>query len=113
MHTAEIETPSKGPLAFLRNRRFMKSEDTMLATIGAWTLGIAILTLTGFYFGTIAGHDNHPHNAPHKDLDPTQLMQAVPYTIGGLVLGIVFALWVTFYYVPNKLREIEHEHADH
>ena len=107
MHTVETETHvHTGPA-------FMRSEDTRLAVGGAWTLGLVVFTLAGFYFGTIAGHDNHPENAPHKDLDPSQLANAIPFTIAGLIVGILFALWITFRYVPIKLREIELEEGGH
>jgi hypothetical protein len=112
MHTVEHETPAHGPLAFLRKRRFMQSEDTTIATLAAWTFGLAIFTLAGFYFGTIAGHNNHPEGR-HKDLDPTQLEAAIPYAAAGLLVGIFFALWISFFYVPRKLRELEHEQGGH
>jgi hypothetical protein len=107
MHTVETETHAHAGPAFMR------SEDTRLAVGGAWTLGLVVFTLAGFYFGSIAGHNNHPENAPHKDLDPVQLAGAIPYTIAGLVLGIIFALLITFWYTPMKLREIEHEEGGH
>ena len=107
MHTVETETHTHAGPAFMR------SEDTRLAVGGAWTLGLVVFTLAGFYFGTIAGHDNHPENMPHKDLDPSQLAGAIPYTIAGLIVGILFALWITFRYTPTKLREIELEENGH
>lgn len=110
MHTVDHETP--GPISPLRRFRFMQSEDTALATLAAWSLGLVIFTLAGFYFGTIAGHDNHPQGI-HKDLDPLQLQQALPFALGGLIIGIVFALWITFGYVPAKLRELELEQGHH
>lgn len=137
MHTAE---PELHPLAYrlprpLRNLRFLRSEDTVLATLASWTVGLGIFTLVGFYFGTIAGHANHPVADPsattsigvangtspeawraagrqlHQDLDPAQLIAAWPYALGGLIVGILFASYVSFVYVPHKLRELEAEQA--
>lgn len=107
MYTVETETHAHAGPAFLR------SEDTRLAVGGAWTLGLVVFTLAGFYFGSIAGHDNHPHNAPHKDLDPVQLQTALYYAGAGLTIGIIFALLITFWYTPMKLREIAHEEGGH
>ena len=92
--------------------RFLRSEDTTLAGLGSIFIGLPILTLAGFYFGTIAGHDNHPEGI-HKDLDPTQLAHAVPFAIGGLVIGLLFAAWIWLGYMPAKLRELEHEQGGH
>ncbi len=91
---------------------FLRSEDTTIATLASWTVGIVIWTLAGFYLGTVAGHDNHPEGR-HKDLDPTQLAAAIPYALSGLALGIVFALLITFWYTPVKLRELDREHVAH
>ncbi|RYG24639.1 hypothetical protein EON82_09980 [bacterium] len=91
----------------------MQSEDTRLATFASWTLGLVVFTLTGFYLGSIAGHDNHPHLEKHKDLDPIQLAGAIPFTIAGLTIGILFALMITFWYTPVKLREIANEEGGH
>ena len=137
MHTADTPSPATGPLAFLKSRRFMQSEDTMIATLAAWTVGLGIFTLAGFYIGTVAGHDNHPNQLPnagaaivtsaapagapwresgmalHKDLDPTQLLGALPFAAAGLLIGLVFALWISYGYVPAKLRELESEHGHH
>lgn len=106
MHTAETETHAPARFAFLR------SEDTTLATAGAWTLGLVVFTLAGFYIGTIAGHDNHPEGS-HQDLNVSQLQSALPFAGAGLVLGLIFALLITFWYVPTKLRELEHEESGH
>ena len=142
MHTAPDETlapapAAHGPLALLSRFRFMRSEDTMLATLAAWTVGVGIFTLAGFYFGTVAGHDNHadelpnagvsivkatappgsawrvPGQALHKDLDPTQLFHALPFAAAGLLVGVAFALWISLRYVPAKLRELESEQGHH
>jgi hypothetical protein len=107
MHTVETETHAHSGPAFLR------SEDTRLAVGGAWTLGLVVFTLAGFYFGSIAGHENHPHLEKHLDLNPEQLQAAIPYTIAGLTIGIIFALLITFWYTPAKLREIELEEGGH
>lgn len=131
MHTAEIEhTP------WSRFRVF-RSEDTTLSFLGSWLVGVPILTLVGFYFGTIAGHANHPVADPtltsslsvakgvgpeawrtagtqvQKDLDPTQLLAAWPFALGGFLLAVAFALWITFVQVPAKLRELELEQGHH
>ena len=137
MHTADTPSPASGPLGFLKSRRFMQSEDTMIATLAAWTVGLLIFTLAGFYIGTVAGHDNHQSQLPnvgpsivtsaaptgspwrepgmalHKDLDPIQLQSALPFALGGLLLGLAFALWITFAYTPAKLRELEREQGHH
>ena len=142
MHPAPQETHATGPYAHgpfapLSRFRFMQSEDTMLATVGAWTLGLVVFTLFGFYFGSIAGHDNHadvlpnagssimtadapagaiwriPGQALHKDLDPMQLQTALYYAAAGLAVGVLFALAVTLLYVPTKLRELESEQGHH
>jgi hypothetical protein len=112
MHTAETETHASGPLAFLQKRRFMQSEDTAIATLAAWTIGLLIFTLAGFYIGSIAGHDNHPEGR-HRDLDVVQLTNALPFAAAGLAIGLIFALWITFGYTPSKLRELEHEQGGH
>ena len=112
MHTVEHET--SGPLAPLRRFRFAQSEDTLLATLGAWSLGLVLFTLAGFYIGTIVGHDNHPaEGLRHVDLNIDQLIGALPFALGGLVLGLIFALCVTFVYVPAKLRELDSEGIAH
>lgn len=118
MHTVETVQTESHPLA--ARFRFLRSEDTTIATLAAWSFGLAIFTLAGFYFGTIAGHDNHPEGR-HKDLDPTQLgleplwplHGAMPYALGGLIIGLLFALFISFKYVPDKLRELEHEQGGH
>ena len=133
MHTAEIE---HSPLA--QRFAFLRSEDTLIATLASWTVGLGIFTLAGFYFGVVAGHANHPVDDPsrtasirlasgvdgsapwreagrqlHKDIDPTQLIAAWPYAAGGLALGVLFALFITVHYVPTKLRELESEQGHH
>lgn len=137
MHTADTPSPASGPLAFLKSRRFMQSEDTMIATLAAWSVGLVIFTLAGFYIGTIAGHDNHQNQLPnvgpsivtsaappgspwrepgmalHKDLDPIQLGAALPFAAVGLLLGLAFAIWITYGYVPAKLRELQSEQGHH
>jgi len=115
MQNIETETylsASSGPLSLLRNCAFAKREDTTLATLGAWSFGLVLFTLAGFYFGTIAGHDNTPAGR-HQDLNVPQMIDALPFALGGLTIGIVFALLVTFWYVPLKLRELEHEESHH
>lgn len=112
MQNIETETYLPARFGFLRNFAFAKSEDTTLATLASWSLGLVVFTLAGFYFGTIAGHDNHPEGR-HQDLNVAQMEQAIPFAIGGLVIGIVFALLVTFWYVPTKLRELEQEQGGH
>lgn len=112
MHTVETETHAPARFPFLR------SEDTTLATIASWVVGVPILTLAGFYFGSVAGHENHPvRNAAnprgHVDLQPHDLQSAIPFAIGGCVIGIIFALCVTLLYVPAKLRELQHEQGGH
>ncbi len=106
MQNVETETHAPARFAFLR------SEDTTLSVIGSWTLGLVVFTLAGFYFGTIAGHDNHPEG-PHQDLNPAQMANAIPFAVGGLIVGLIFALLVTFWYVPLKLKELEHEQGGH
>lgn len=112
MHTVEHETHA--PVPAWRKFRFLRSEDTTLAVLASWTLGLVLFTLAGFYFGTIAGHENHPpEGIRHVDLNPSQLEAALPYALSGLVLGLLFALWITFAYVPTKLRELEQEQGGH
>ena len=109
MTTAEIEHTH-----WAKRFAFCRSEDTLLATLAAWTVGLGLFTLAGFYIGTIAGHDNHPpEGIRQKDLDPTQLIAALPYAAGGLVIGLALAVWVSAFYVPSKLRELESEHSGH
>lgn len=140
MHTAEIEHehhPLAQRLPFLRNARFLHSEDTLIANLAAWTFGPVIFTIAGFYFGSIAGHDNHQYQLPnvgssivtsaapdgapwreagmalHKDLDPLQLANAIPFALAGLLLAVAFALWVSFWYTPAKLKELGSEGLAH
>ncbi len=113
MHTVEIEHhPLAQRFPFLRRFQFMRSEDTVIATLASWTVGLVICTLAGFYFGSIAGHNNHPAGR-HRDLDPAQLQAALPYAAGGLAVGLLFALAITFWYTPTKLRELESEQGHH
>ena len=118
IETESYLSASSGPLRLLRNFAFAKSEDTTLATLGAWTLGLVVFTLAGFYFGTIAGHDNSPVNTAgkaikHQDLNVDQLSAAIKYAASGLGIGILFALIVTFVYVPAKLKELANEQGGH
>lgn len=132
MTTAEIEHTH-----WAKRFRFCRSEDTLIATLASWTVGLFLFTLAGFYVGTIAGHDNHPNQQPnlsssiyvstapagspwrvpgqpmHKDLDPAQLMSALPFAAVGLLIGVVFAIYITAVYVPTKLRELESEQGHH
>ena len=132
MTTAEIEHTH-----WAKRFRFCRSEDTLIATLAAWTVGLGLFTLTGFYVGTIAGHENHPGQLPNgplsvftstapagspwrvpgqamqKDLDPSQLLSALPFAAGGLAIGLALALWVSAFYVPAKLRELDGERGHH
>lgn len=111
MHTETEHAELPGPTA-LHKLRFWQSEDTRIGVCAAWTLGLLIFTLAGFYFGTIAGHDNHPEGR-HLDLQVHDLQNALPYAGAGLVVGILFALWMTFGYTPAKLKEIQLEDHAH
>lgn len=113
MQTIDTDhNPLAAKLPFLRKLRFMQSEDTTLATLASWSFGLVIFTLAGFYLGSIAGHDNHP-KGPQQDLNIPQLQTALYYGAAGLALGVVFALLITFWYTPIKLRELEREQGGH
>ena len=83
----------------------MAEEDTRIGVLFGWNILLPILTILGFYFGTIAV-DEHI-----IDLQVHDLVRALPYAGFGALLGTIIALFLTFIYPRMVHHDLRREHA--
>ena len=86
-------------------KEIMAEEDTRIALLVGWNVFLPVLTVIGFYVGTIVV-DEHT-----IDLQRHDLIAALPFAGFGAAIGTAIGLFLTFVY-PNMVhRDLRREHA--
>ncbi|HEY0865811.1 MAG TPA: hypothetical protein VGE01_00440 [Fimbriimonas sp.] len=84
-------------------KRIRDHEDSLIGVALAWLLVTPLLALTGFYLGTIVGHD---WGRGAHDYQPVDMANGGIGALIGLAVGIIAAIVVTATY--PKLVEADH-----
>lgn len=84
-------------------KRSLAEEDTRLAILVAWAVGLPVITLFSWYFGTIAVSRHI------VDLRIGDLKNAGVFAVGGAVIGVIVASVFTFVYPRTVFADLERE----
>ncbi|MER3495876.1 MAG: hypothetical protein C4320_03145 [Armatimonadota bacterium] len=89
-------------------KQSLAEEDTRIALMVAWGVGLPVITAFSFYFGTVAVSKHL------VDLQLHDLQAAGIFAVGGAILGTILALAVTFIYPRVVVRDLHREghHAE-
>ena len=86
-------------------KKIKGEEDTRIAFFFGWFVAVPVLTILGYYFGTIAV-DEHV-----VDLQPRDMNAAIPFALIGGGIGVLISLFLTFIYPKMVYRDLQREHA--
>ncbi len=86
-------------------REKMAEEDTRIAILIGWNVVLPVLTIMGFYLGTVVVSKHV------VDLQRQDLVNAIPFAGLGALVGTIIGLYLTFGYPKGKFADLRAEHA--